>query len=103
MDLKPLLGNGRHKEGPSRRARPHGPGRNVRAKALVESTRHEVQMQLEEVEAWTERGTYQRTGTGPGAAKPPSFDGSTSWAVFRRQFETVAEHSCWMPREIATY
>jgi hypothetical protein len=27
------------------------------------------------------------------AVKPPKFDGTSSWTVFRRQFETVAEHN----------
>jgi hypothetical protein len=73
------------------------------AKALVEATRHKVQTKLKEVEAWTERGAYQRIGTGPGATNSPKFDGSTSRAVFRRQFETVAEHNCWTSLERATY
>jgi hypothetical protein len=35
--------------------------------------------------------------------KPPKFDGTTSWTVFRRQFETVAEHSCWTRLEKFTH
>jgi phosphoglycolate phosphatase-like HAD superfamily hydrolase len=31
------------------------------------------------------------------------FDESTSWAVFRQQFETVEEHNCRTPSEKATY
>jgi hypothetical protein len=33
----------------------------------------------------------------------PKFDESTSWAVFWRQFETVAEHNNWTPCDKATY
>jgi hypothetical protein len=36
-------------------------------------------------------------------AKPTNFDGYTSWAVFRRQYETVGERNCRTPRERATY
>jgi hypothetical protein len=61
------------------------------AKALIQATWHEFQMQLKEVEARAECGR----GTGSGLAKPPKFDGTTSWAMFQRQFETVAKHSCW--------
>jgi hypothetical protein len=37
------------------------------------------------------------------AAQPTKFEGPTSWAVFRQQFETVEEHSYRTPREKATY
>jgi hypothetical protein len=30
-------------------------------------------------------------------------DGTTSWSVFRHQFETVAEHNGWTPKEKSTY
>ncbi|KAJ4451804.1 hypothetical protein ANN_03278 [Periplaneta americana] len=29
--------------------------------------------------------------------KTPKFDGTTSWAIFRRQFEAIAEHNGWTP------
>jgi hypothetical protein len=67
--------------------------------AKFEATRREFQTQLKEVEARTERGR----GEGTGAAKPPKFDGNTSWVVFRRHFETVTEHYCWARREKSTY
>jgi hypothetical protein len=73
------------------------------AKALVEATQHEVLTQLKEVKAWTECSAYQRTGTGLGAVKPPKFDESASRAVFRLQFDMIAEHKYWAPRERATY
>lgn len=64
-------------------------------------------MQLEEAEAWdslklskyytaesrAERESCQRTGTGAGVVQTPKFDGFTSWTVFRRQFQIVAEHN----------
>jgi hypothetical protein len=31
------------------------------------------------------------------------FEGTTSWAVFRRQFETVAQHNHWSPQEKSAY
>jgi hypothetical protein len=43
------------------------------------------------------------TGTGVSTAKPSKFDRTTSWAVFQSQFETVAEHNCWMRQEKSTY
>jgi hypothetical protein len=43
------------------------------------------------------------TGSDAGKAKPPKFDGTTSWAVFRRQFEAAAEHNCWMHHKKSTF
>jgi hypothetical protein len=54
-----------------------------------------------EVEARAERG--RGTGTGASAAMTPKFDGTASWVVFRRQFETVAQHECWTRLEKSTY
>jgi hypothetical protein len=49
---------------------------------------------LQEDEARAER----RRGTGI-----VKFDGTTLWAVFRRQFDTVVEHNCWTYLEKSTY
>jgi hypothetical protein len=49
------------------------------------------------------QGCVRATGTGVGAAKPTTFDRSTSWAVFQRQFKTVTEHKCWTCLEKYTY
>jgi hypothetical protein len=38
-----------------------------------------------------------------GVAKPPMLDRTASWAVFWRQFETVAEHNCWTRLQKSTY
>jgi hypothetical protein len=69
--------------------------------AKLEATRREFQTQLKEPEAGAERGIA--TGTGVGEVKEPKFDGTTSWAVFRRQFETIAEHNYWTIQEKSTY
>jgi ribosomal protein L23 len=66
----------------------------------MKATRREFQTQLKGDEAEAERGKGTRTGAG--AAKRPKFDGTTSWAVFRRQFETVAEHNCSPRQEKST-
>jgi hypothetical protein len=65
-----------------------------RMETEIAAARREFQTQLEEVEVGAEPGR----GTGTGAMKPPKFDGTTSWAVFRRQFETIVEHNCWTTR-----
>jgi hypothetical protein len=62
-----------------------------------------LEVRMAEVEARVELGVSGHTGNDARRAKPPKFDGSTSWAMFRRHFETVAEHNCWMPREKVTY
>jgi hypothetical protein len=68
----------------------------------METNKREYLAQLEEVRAVAERGN-RPTGACASAAQPPKFDGTTSWEVFQRQFETVAEHNCWMHREKLTY
>jgi hypothetical protein len=68
---------------------------DIRAKGL--------EARIAEVEARVELEVGGRTGNEAGRAKPPKFDGSTSWAMYRRQFETVADHNRWMPQEKATY
>jgi hypothetical protein len=58
---------------------------------------------IAEVEARVELGVGGRIANDAGRAKPPNFDGSTLWAMFLRQFETVADHNRWTPREKTTY
>jgi hypothetical protein len=70
-------------------------------KALTKATRREFQTQLKKVKARAERGRSK--GTDAGAPKPPKFDGTISWAVFRRQLETVVEYNCWPRLEISIY
>jgi hypothetical protein len=63
----------------------------------------ELETRIAKVEARAELGVGSRIGNDARRAKPPKFDGSTSWAMFRRQFETVADHNCWTSWEKATY
>jgi hypothetical protein len=71
---------------------------NIESK--IEATQREIESQLEEVVASAERG--RGTGVCTHATQTAKFDGTTSWAVFRRQFETVAEHNSWT-REKSAY
>jgi hypothetical protein len=66
----------------------------IRAKGLEDK--------MAEVEARIELGVGGRLGNDSGRAKPPTFDGSTSWAMFRRQFEAVADHNARCPRRPRT-
>ncbi|KAJ8936322.1 hypothetical protein NQ318_007171 [Aromia moschata] len=34
--------------------------------------------------------------------KPPTYDGQSSWSMYRRQFETAARANGWTPQEMAT-
>jgi hypothetical protein len=65
----------------------------------IEATRRELEAKLAAVETRTMRAG----GSGPGAntsrVKPPKFDGTTSWAVFYRQFEAAAVQNNWQPKE----
>jgi hypothetical protein len=51
-------------------------------------------------EAMAQLGRVQ--GVCASAVQPPVFNGNTSWAMFRGQFETVAEHNCWTRQEKST-
>jgi hypothetical protein len=42
-------------------------------------------------------------GGGASAVQPPKFNGNATWEVFRRQFETVAEHNGRTGQEKYTY
>jgi hypothetical protein len=42
-------------------------------------------------------------GTGAGVAQTHKFEGSNSWAVFGRQFETMTEDNGWTPGDKAAY
>jgi hypothetical protein len=70
------------------------------AKVLNEATWREFQKQLKEVDAWPSAEEEQEPATG--VVKPPKFEETTPWALFRRQFETVAEQNCWMHKEKST-
>jgi hypothetical protein len=63
----------------------------------------ELEAQLAAVEARIRRAG----GGGPRAhttrVRQPKFDGATSWAVFHRQFETLAVQNNWMPNEKAAH
>jgi hypothetical protein len=67
----------------------------------TEAPQREFQSRLEVAVATAGRES------GPGAcastAQPPIFDGTTSWAVFRRQFESVVEHNLWSSQMKSTY
>jgi hypothetical protein len=64
----------------------------------IEAAKWKFHLQLEELEARVEQ--RRRTGACSNASQPPNFDGTTSLAVFRRQFEIVAEHNFWTHQEI---
>jgi hypothetical protein len=69
--------------------------------AAIEETKHELQARLEAVETRAGRGNTP-TATAS-TAPPPIFNRNTTWSVFRRQFEIVAEHNRWSDREKLTY
>jgi hypothetical protein len=55
------------------------------------------------VEARKKRGGGGNIGTSADKVKPPKFDGSTSWAVFHRQFEAATNHNDWTSHEKAAH
>jgi hypothetical protein len=71
----------------------------------IEVTLCEFQTQVKEIEGRAKGRRGRGTGAGPGegAAKPPKFSGTKTWAVFRCQFETAAEHNYWTCQNKSTY
>jgi hypothetical protein len=65
------------------------------------ANKQRFQSQLEEVKAAAEQGS--RPAACASAVQPPTFGGTTSWYVFRRQFKTITEHTHWSPQEKSMY
>jgi cob(I)alamin adenosyltransferase len=67
-------------------------------KEKIEADMREFHAQLEEVKTTVLRGSTPAAGAS--TVQPPTLNGNTTWSVFRRQFEIVAEHNRWSDREI---
>jgi hypothetical protein len=67
----------------------------------IEAIRREFHTRLEEAKEMA--GHTHGTGNDTCAVTLSKFDGTTSWSVLRQQFETVAEHNGWTPKEKSTY
>jgi hypothetical protein len=65
------------------------------------TNKREFRAPLEAARAVAEGG--RGIGGGASAMQLPKLDGTASWTVFRRQFETVAEHNGWTGLEKYTY
>jgi hypothetical protein len=63
----------------------------------METNQCEFQTQLKEADS--RRGP----GISADATKACKFEGTTSWAVFQCQSETIIEHNCWTHLEKYTY
>jgi hypothetical protein len=69
----------------------------------LKATKRGLETQLAALEVRTRRAGGGNAGANADKVKPPKFDGSTSWAVFHRQFEAAAIHNDWTPREKAAH
>ncbi|PNF34431.1 hypothetical protein B7P43_G13239 [Cryptotermes secundus] len=69
--------------------------------AAIEETQRDFQARLDVVQTRTEQGITPTIVAS--TAQPPTFNGNSTWSVFRRQFETVAEHNQWSEWEKSTY
>jgi chromosome segregation ATPase len=65
----------------------------------LEATQRDLESHLAALEDRTRRTGGSSAGTNADKDKPPTFDGSTSWIVFQRQFDAAAIHNDWTPRE----
>jgi hypothetical protein len=70
---------------------------------VLEDSRLDLETQLADVEAWKRRAGDGNVRANVNNVKPPKFDGSTSWTVFHRQFESAAIHNHWTPKEKGAY
>jgi hypothetical protein len=84
MDRKPLQGDSGNNEDlhEDLDIRIQGIHFEIETRTPLETTWHEFETQLAEVETRAERGSCRRTGTSTGAVQPLKFNGSTSWAMF---------------------
>jgi hypothetical protein len=69
----------------------------------LEATQRDLETHLAALEARTRRAGGGNAGANADKVKPPKFDGSTSWVVFHRQFDSAAIHNDWTPREKAAH
>jgi hypothetical protein len=69
----------------------------------LEATRRDLQAKLLTVENRTRRAGCSGPGACTSTVKPPKYDGTTSWAVFHRQFEAAAILNTWQPNEKAAH
>jgi hypothetical protein len=58
----------------------------------IEETKREFQARWDDTRQTRAEGA-NTAGSGTCSAQPPTFDGNTTWSVFRQQFEVVAEHN----------
>ncbi|XP_033609725.1 uncharacterized protein LOC117282787 [Cryptotermes secundus] len=73
----------------------------TKTSAAIDETKREFQARLDIVQMKAERGNTATIVAS--TAQPPTFYGNSTWSVFRRQFETVAEHNQWTDKEKSTY
>jgi hypothetical protein len=66
----------------------------------IEAYMREFRGRLEDVGTAIQQGGTPAVGTS--TVQPPTFKGNTTWSMFRRQFEIVAEHNRWSDREKST-
>jgi hypothetical protein len=68
----------------------------------IEETKREFQARWDKTRQTRAEGA-NTPGAGTCSAQPPTFDGNTTWSVFRRQFDVVAEHNQWSDWDKSTY
>lgn len=80
------------------------------AKGLMEKKYDEVTRTLENIRLEMEKNKQIRVEGKPevvcspakATIKPPTFDGETSWNVYKRQFEAAAQNNAWTMEQKAT-
>jgi hypothetical protein len=68
----------------------------------IEETKREFQARLDETRQTRAEGA-NTAGVGTCSAQSQTFNGDTTWSVFRRQFEVVVEHNRWSNQDKSTY
>jgi hypothetical protein len=68
--------------------------------ANIEAARCEFLSHLEDVETWAENGRGIQNSVRE--VEPPIFPGTSSWTVFRRQFDIVLEYNFWTHQKKST-
>jgi 3-oxoacyl-ACP reductase-like protein len=68
----------------------------------IEETKCEFQARLDRTRQ-TRAERANTLGVSTCSAQPLTFNGNTTWSVFRRQFEVMAEHNQWLDQDKSTY
>jgi hypothetical protein len=61
----------------------------------IQATQQYFEIRLAAVDARTRRTVNENVGTNAGQLNPPKSDGTTSWSILHRQFDSAVDNNDW--------